>query len=241
MLTISAKRFLPNPAGIATRNTKISRHHENRVLRFEPTSRATQLALTVLVRSAVAPSHFRSSRYPAAVSPIEKWFASSATGRAFCHCADCRMPLIETDAPWVVNKDYRDGRCVLEYAVCEPCRDRLMDAIPESTKEKIRHFLETEIDWATRCRDNFGQRDDEGRFNSCIRCGEPRAGLADFAISARFHSNGAPDIGPLPLLICRPCYSRLSALLCNTSREVWQRFLTEHIDGDPPDDLLGLF
>jgi hypothetical protein len=171
---------------------------------------------------------------------LEEWFASEETGEAFRHCVSCRLPLLEIDAPWVVNKDYQRGECVLEYAICHPCRDRMSADIPEATKAAIRGFLEREIDWPARFAEFFTAESELIRFERCIACRSPRESLEGFAVSALFDGEGHAVIGSLPLLICRGCYSRMTSLLCDKGRAAWQRFLAEHFD-DPGEDDLGIF
>ena len=40
---------------------------------------------------------------------LEEWLCSEETGEPFTHCVRCRLPLLEIDAPWLVNKDYFRG------------------------------------------------------------------------------------------------------------------------------------
>ena len=61
---------------------------------------------------------------------LSPWLLSDETGEPFRHCVHCRMPLDEIDAPWLVNKEYRHGECVLEYAICQPCREAAAAEIP---------------------------------------------------------------------------------------------------------------
>ena len=171
---------------------------------------------------------------------IEQWFLSDETGGPFRHCAACRLPLWEIDAPWVVNKEYARGECVLEYAICEPCRDRLTAEIPEDTKAAVRRFIETEIDWEARLAGFFSQSDPSPRFSHCIACRRGREELDGFAISGLFDGEGHPVVGPLPLLICRGCYLRMTALLCETGRGVWRRFMREYLDLPVGEDDRGM-
>jgi hypothetical protein len=166
---------------------------------------------------------------------VDDWFCSEETGEAFTHCLSCRVPLLEIDAPWLVNKDYFRDECVLEYAICQPCRDRTSEGISEESKKALRNFLETEIAWEERVAEFMDSPDPAARFSHCIACRMPR-GLTDgFAISGLFDSGGKLVVGPLPLLICRSCIDRMTALLSEPSREVWRRFLEAHFAG-PPDD-----
>ncbi len=166
---------------------------------------------------------------------VDEWLCSEETGVAFSHCVSCRVPLLEIAAPWLVNKDYLGDECVLEYAVCQPCRDHVADAISEESKAAVRHFLEAEINWNARVADFMTSHDPAERFSHCIACRTSRELMEGFAISALFDSGGKLVTGPLPLLLCRACVGRMTAGLSEQSRGLWKRFLEDHFAG-PPDD-----
>lgn len=166
---------------------------------------------------------------------MDEWLASEETGEAFSHCLCCKVPLVEIDAQWLVNKEFLRDECVLEYAICQPCRDRVTDQLSEESKESVRGFLEHEIDWDARMKEFMLSHDLVERFDACIACRVPRKELAGFGLSALFDSGGTLVTGPLPLLICQPCVTRMTASLSEKSREVWRRFLAEHFTGPPND------
>lgn len=166
---------------------------------------------------------------------VHEWLCSDETGEAFSHCVSCRLPLLEIDAPWLVNKDYFRDECVLEYAVCQPCRDRTSGGISEESKTAVRRFLETEIDWDARLAEFMASPDLVERFSRCIACRTPRELTDGYAISALCDSAGNLVTGPLPLMICRICINRMTESLSQQSRELWKQFLAEHFAG-PPDD-----
>lgn len=141
------------------------------------------------------------------------------------------MPLLETAGPWLVNKEFRKGECVQEYAICQSCRDEVTAKFSEESKETVRLFLEREIDWPARIRDFM--MDDASRFADCIACRKPRAEMDGFGISALFDEGGRPVTGPLPLLVCGDCISRVSGLLSEETRAVWKQFLADHFPGPP--------
>jgi hypothetical protein len=173
---------------------------------------------------------------------MDEWLASEETGEAFSHCLCCKMPLVEIDAQWLVNKEFLGIECVLEYAICQPCRDLVTDQLSEESKESVRRFLEHEIDWDQRMKEFMLSHDLAERFKGCIACQVPREDLPGFGLSALFDSGGSLVTGPLPLLICQPCISRMTAALSDESREVWRRFLSEHFTGPPNDSSFpGLF
>lgn len=166
---------------------------------------------------------------------VDEWLSSEETGLPFSVCVSCRLPLLEIDAPWLINKDYFREECVLEYAVCQPCRDRVAARISEGSKAAVRGFLEREIDWDARVAEFMASPDLEERFSKCIACRTPRGEMDGFGISALFDSGGNLVTGPLPLLICRSCIARMTGLLSEQCRGVWKQFLSEHFSG-PPDE-----
>lgn len=145
------------------------------------------------------------------------------------------MPLVETDSPWLVNKEYHRSECVLEYAVCGSCRDELTASLSEDSKEEVRRFLEAEIEWEDWLNRTMMMHDVTRRFDSCIACQAPREKIDGYGVSAYFDPGGALVTGPLPLLMCRSCIDRMTASLSPESREVWTRFQSEYLGESPGD------
>lgn len=166
---------------------------------------------------------------------IDEWLASEETGEAFTHCVCCKVPLLEIDAPWLVNKEYLREECVLEYAICQPCRDDVTDRLSEESKEHVRDFLEKEIDWAERMKEFMLAHDATERFGACIACRTPREELDGFGLSALFDSGGSLVTGALPLLVCKSCVTRMTASFSEQSREVWKSFLELNFAGPHSD------
>jgi hypothetical protein len=166
---------------------------------------------------------------------MDEWLASEETGGAFSHCVRCRFPLIEIAQPWLVNKEIIGEECVLEYAICQPCRDEVTGQFSERSKESVRDFLEQEIDWDARIKEFMLSHELTERFGACIACRTPREALRGYGLSALFDPGGKLVEGPLPLLICLPCVGRMTASLSDSSRAVWKRFLMENFEGPPSD------
>ena len=162
---------------------------------------------------------------------LERWLVSEETGESFRHCIQCHLPLLETAGPWLVNKEFRRGECIQEYAICQECRDEVTGRFSEESKEAVRLFLETEIDWAARVRDFM--MDEDSRFAACVACRKPRDEAEGFGISALFDEGGKPVTGPLPLLVCGSCINRISAALSVETRAAWKKFLEDHFPGPP--------
>jgi hypothetical protein len=169
---------------------------------------------------------------------METWLLSNETDEPFRHCIACRMPLLELDRPWLVTKEYHHGECMLEYAICKQCRDEVTARIPETTKAAIRNFLKSEIDWPRRIDDFFAHNN---RFARCVACQTPREQTDGFAISALFDETGHLIEGPLPLLMCNPCCTRMKSLLCESSRQIWQEFVDTRLKPIQGDGWMGIW
>jgi len=164
---------------------------------------------------------------------MDEWLGSEETGGPFTHCVCCRFPLHEIAEPWLINKEFQRGECVLEYAICQPCRDAVTERMSEDSKQSVRRFLECEIDWEARIQEFMQSHDLTDRFSTCIACHAPPDDWIGFGISALYDSSGALVTGPLPLLICQPCILKMTANLSDDSREIWRRFLEVNFPGPP--------
>ncbi|QTN31129.1 hypothetical protein HZ994_01910 [Akkermansiaceae bacterium] len=173
---------------------------------------------------------------------LEKWFDSVETDRPFETCKICDQLLPLAADTWVVNKHYHRGECIMEYAVCENCRDRVSGKFSEDSKAAIRDFLENGIDWERRMAEWMLLQDTAERLDACVACRTPRDGSEGFTISAQFGHNGTLIEGALPLLMCSGCVAQVTASLSRESRKVWQDFIARHFEGPDSEDIdLGIF
>lgn len=173
---------------------------------------------------------------------LKKWFDSVETDRPFEICKVCEQLLPLAADTWVVNKHYHRGECILEYAVCETCRDGVSGKFSEDSKAAIRDFLENSINWEERMTEWMLLRNPVERLDACVACRIPRDLMEGFTISAQFHHNGNLIDGALPLLMCSDCVAQVTASLSEESRKVWQDFITRHFEGPGSEDVdLGIF
>ncbi|MGA0900487.1 MAG: hypothetical protein ACO3SO_08795 [Luteolibacter sp.] len=165
------------------------------------------------------------------MSTFEPWLNSAETGEAFTHCIHCKLPLLEIDSTWLINKDFHKGECTLEYAICDGCRELTSEDFSEDSKKAVRNFLENEIPWDERLQ-KFVLHP-LSRMENCVACNCPRELAEDYATSILMDSAGEIHFGPLPLLICGGCIELMSERLSQSTRDSWRRFLEEHFDYPP--------
>ena len=176
------------------------------------------------------------------MSELSRWFDSVETDKPFKTCKVCDLPLPLASDAWLVSKHYHRNECVLEYAVCESCRDHVSEKFSESSKAAIRQFLESEIEWEQRMLDWMTLEKPAERMKHCVACRVPREQMEGFTISAQFEKNGTLIEGALPLLMCSSCISQVTASLSEKSRKVWQDFIAEYFEGPDADEFdLGIF
>lgn len=171
---------------------------------------------------------------------LPPWLLSDETDAPFTHCVQCRLPLLEIDAHWLVTKNYLQEECVLEYALCQPCRTESL-AFSEKSKAAVRDFLETRIDLPARLAEFMMNPSLDSRMSSCVACRESRSEIRGYCISALFDPSGDLVEGPLPLLICDSCTEQMTEALSEESLAIWRTFLSRNFEGptDPAEEWPG--
>lgn len=156
---------------------------------------------------------------------IPRWLLSDETGEEFRHCVRCRLPLLEVAAPWVVNKDYLRGECVREYAICQPCKERVTEGFSEESKAAMRRLMAESIDWEARLAEFMMHDGMEARFAACVACRTPREEMDEYSVSGLFDAEGYLQEGSLPLLVCGGCVGKAMENMSGQTREAWELFL----------------
>jgi len=168
----------------------------------------------------------------------EGLFDSVETGEAFRECIHCHCDLAESGRFYLVSKEMVRGECVLEYAICDECREEFSTELSEESRERIQSMLEDDVDWQGRFERTAGAGEIGPWIDSCIFCGAPRDEEKGYGLSGVF-LGGRLFPGPLPAIVCGECSERLQQQLSKKTRDFWDRFSEEHFPG-PPADLLDL-
>ena len=164
----------------------------------------------------------------------EGLFDSVETGEPFRECIHCHCDLVASGRMYLVSKEIVRGECVLEYALCDQCRDELSGELSEESRERIQQMLEEGVDWQSRIERTMGASGIDAWIDSCIFCGAPRDEEKGYGLSAIF-IGGHLFPGPLPAIICGACSERLQQQLSKKTRDFWDRFSEEHFPGPPAD------
>lgn len=137
----------------------------------------------------------------------------------FMECSRCSASLSE-GPPYQINKAWRGGECIFEYAFCAGCRDSLLAEFSEESKNNLLRHQEQNM------------RDGTLGTTACAFCGCERSGInhQDFTTTALCEHDEVVD----SLLICFDCQAGMHELLSQQTKDVRRRFF-EEIPGVPPD------
>jgi len=137
----------------------------------------------------------------------------------FEHCSRCAASLLD-GRPYQINKAWRGGECIFEYAFCLDCRDSLLSEFSEESKGNLLQYQEQHM------------RDGATGTTDCAFCGNMREDIQnlDFTTTALCELTSSLD----SLLICFDCQSVMHELLSQETKDVRRRFF-EDVPGVPPD------
>ena len=150
--------------------------------------------------------------------PIPREFDSEYEERPFRCCSRCGESLSAFDN-FQINKAFRNGECVFEYAFCAQCRDALLEEFSEESKRNLERHQRDKM------------RNVSGTQECCF-CGTTRVKtpMRDFTITALCRVDHLLD----SLMICGKCQEGMQELLSEHTRDVRRRFF-ESLPGIPPD------
>lgn len=140
--------------------------------------------------------------------------------RPFCHCTRCGETLEDDQGGYQISKAYKQGECVMEYALCDHCRTSMMEEFSQESKKRLSEFQDEKVNL-------------ESGMNHCSVCGVVRGddGVDDFVITGicggSFLLHG--------IMVCGDCGDGIQELISVKTRDTWRRFVDENFPGPPKD------
>jgi uncharacterized protein with PIN domain len=156
-------------------------------------------------------------------APIPASLRSAHTGDAFRTCIDCGADLLAVLEPYVIQKVWRDGETIFEFALCWSCMDGASDTWSEESKRRIEDHVS--------------------------RLALHDVGLAGCCLCAKSMSDGAQEdcstvalalgdrLMQPPRAVCNTCMESMDHLLSEPTRRALGDFTTRHFPGVPAHDL----
>jgi len=150
--------------------------------------------------------------------PIPRDLHSEYEERPFRHCTRCGETLEDDKGGFQISKAYKQGECVMEYALCDHCRVSMMEEFSQESKKRLAEFQDENVDL-------------HRGLNQCSVCGKERDpnGTEDFVITGicegvnLLHS----------IMVCGTCGEGVQELISVQTRDTWRRFVDENFPGPP--------
>ncbi len=138
--------------------------------------------------------------------------------RPFHICTRCGESLVDFEEGYQISKVYRNGECIMEYAICLPCHSSMVAEFSADSRAKMEKFQAENFhhaDGLFQCAVCAGKRTDEG---------PSEYGLAAMCLGDEVMHD---------LMVCGTCTERMQSLISPETRERWDRFVGENFPCAP--------
>ena len=152
--------------------------------------------------------------------PIPEILHSFYEDRPFKSCTRCGESLADFKDGFRLSKNFKQGEVIIEYALCFPCLETMMDEASDESKEALAKFHEE------RMRDVSG-------FDECSLCDRTMAEARDdeYGLMAICHGSDMFDSA----MVCIDCIEDMAEIISEETRQSWDRFKEENFPGVPAD------
>lgn len=150
--------------------------------------------------------------------PIPRDLHCEYEERPFKHCTRCGETLDDDAGGFQISKAFKNGECVMEYALCDHCRTAMMEEFSQESKKRLATYQDENVDL--------------GRgLQHCSVCGQGRDdnGTDDYVITGICEHDRLLH----SIMICGGCADGVQELLSNKTKDTWRRFVDENFPGPP--------
>ncbi|MEZ5305131.1 MAG: hypothetical protein R3F11_31485 [Verrucomicrobiales bacterium] len=154
--------------------------------------------------------------------PIPEELYSEYEERPFRTCTRCGETLDDFEEGYQLNKVWRRGECVFEFALCFHCQQAMAGEFSEESKQRLTEFQEKHIDF-------------ERPMSECAVCAADR----DSFDSPEFTLIAACECGHMHagFMVCAKCVEQMQELISKQTRGVFDKFVEENFPGVPADTI----
>lgn len=152
--------------------------------------------------------------------PIPPVLHSFYEDRPFVTCTRCGESLAHFEDGYRISKNFKQDEVLIEYALCLPCLNAMLDEASEESKRRLAEFQ------AERYREVSG-------FNDCALCEKIFDDVKDgeYGLVGVCHGDSMVDSA----MICFGCMEAMSEIMSEETRRTWDRFREENFPGVPSD------
>ena len=152
--------------------------------------------------------------------PIPAVLFSFYEDRPFLSCTRCGESLQDFPNGYKISKNFKPGEVIIEYALCMPCMEGMMNEASEESKRVLNEFQEE------RFRHVSG-------FQECALCEKTQntARGEEFGLTGICQGNDMIDSA----MVCIECMEDMAEIISDETRGKWNRFREENFPGVPGD------
>ncbi|MDF1860861.1 MAG: hypothetical protein P1U87_11655 [Verrucomicrobiales bacterium] len=152
--------------------------------------------------------------------PIPSVLHSFYEDRPFVSCTRCGESLEHFEEGYRISKNFKGEEVIVEYALCMPCLNAMLDEASEESKQRLAEFQ------------NERYRDVSG-FNDCALCDKQFDEVKDeeYGLVGVCHGDDMVDSA----MICFGCMEDMSEIMSEETRRTWDKFREENFPGVPSD------
>jgi len=170
------------------------------------------------------------------VSKIPELFHCFEHDGPFQQCLTCDGKLLEISDPYTITKVFRSTECVLEYAMCLPCRQKMAAEFSQESQERLNHFYKRNQALQSRSQKLNPSHVLEEWIQECATLQKPLTELAHYSVACMGFGDSLV-FDPFPMMICSTCEQDVQERLSKTTRDQWDKFVQDHFEGPPADAL----
>ncbi len=155
-------------------------------------------------------------------NPIPPSFFSDYEERPFLTCTRCGESLKDFPEGFQIAKIFKNGECTMEYAICSPCHDKMLEEFSQESRHNMEQFQSRHMN------------PDLG-VDTCAVCESERSSLdrQELALAAACEGSNLLHA----IMICGNCSEKMQDLISKHTRGVWDKFLEDNFPGVPADAL----
>ena len=158
-------------------------------------------------------------------------FHSFETDAAFNKCCDCNCELMESAQMYMIQKCFSNKECVMEFALCDKCKEKLDQQISGDSKEAMYDFLFDHAEMTEPPAD-YSHKDAMQQIEECLTCGRERGACDTYTYSGLFIGSHLIP-GPLPMMVCDECQDKIAENMSDHTKDVKDKFYSENFPGPP--------
>lgn len=164
---------------------------------------------------------------------IPEDFHSFETDAPFEKCVRCESAVLDSGVPYIINKQFSKGECVLEFAMCQPCHGAMQREMSPESRAALEEFFDYDRRIPVRSAALEGEEYDRW-ITHCVICSTPAEETEGHSL-ATIALGSEQMVDPYPMLVCSGCQARAESKLSPTSRKNRDKFITDHFPGPPTD------